>query len=142
MPTRPRYHIHLNAYLPTGPLAPDGQPTYVLHEGPKELEYMGEPNLAWVPLNDLAVEAQAKLLDKVVAALEETIKFVDPKSRSMPQHVLKINQLKAQRKNLKVGDAPGSALDEELQPQTLGDAQKGIASGVQLKRPSDRPDRR
>ena len=141
----PRYHIHLPAYLPTGPIMPDGTRAGCYHEGPKDLEYEGPPNPLWVPLNEEAVAAQVKVMDATIAALEEGVKAVDPKSRMLSAHNRKINQLKKQRAEMKVGvvEAPKAA-DPLMQELTMGETQKASPpqSAQPLKRPSDSNNRR
>jgi hypothetical protein len=144
----PRYHLHLPAYLPTGPFMGDGKTrAHELHEGGAHIDYAGEPNLAWTPLNEQAVEAQRAYLKALIAKLEEAISFLDPASaRSRAMLKMKVDNHKKHLADLKVSEPPEAKAkaDALLDELTMVEANKATPVGQPLKtgRPSDSGNRR
>lgn len=126
-----RYHINLSAFLPTGPLSGDGQRQHELHEGPGEIEYDGTPSTSWIPIND---EAKAKMTERLAAAVtrqEQAMQFIDPKSRAMAHHIVKLSNLKRKL-------AEFSSSEARAAPAAVPEAPKTEKPS----RPSDSPNRR
>lgn len=121
----PRYHINLNAYLPTGEVDRKGSPLGELHEGPCDIEYAGDPSIRWQPLNDEAVAAQKRALEAVIARRKQALEFTDPKSKERPAHMAGIKALEAQLAALGVETpaAPVPVAHAQQQQQRQGQQQ-------------------
>lgn len=139
MPNKPRYHIHLPAFLPTGPAHPiTGEPTPELH-APGELAFEGEPNPSlWVCLNGEAVAAMRAAITKRIERERDVLSMLDPSKASAAQHRGRIARWEAQLRDLKVGTPPPEP------PKPAGTVEASTMSGLQVPsmRPSDSPWRR